>query len=142
VLLVRSAAAFGVVKLLGAGYLVWLGVQSLRSAARGGAIALAPAASGRPFREGLLTNALNPKVAIFYLAFLPQFIRPGDPVLATSLLLASIHIAMGLVWLSLVAAAVDRAQRLLTSGPWRRWLDGVCGAVFVALGVRLAFASR
>jgi len=145
VILVRSAAAFGVVKLLGAGYLVWLGVQSLRSAAAGAQLAQASApatATPRPFREGMLTNVLNPKVAVFYLAFLPQFIAPGDPVLAKSLLLASIHIAMGLVWLSVISAAVDSAQRLVTSGSLRRWLDAVCGAVLVGLGVRLALARR
>jgi threonine/homoserine/homoserine lactone efflux protein len=97
---------------------------------------------GRPFTQGLLTNVLNPKVAIFYLAFLPQFIAPADPVLAKSLLLASIHIAMGLVWLSVIAFAVDRAQRYVTHSRVRRWIDGICGAVLVALGIRLALARR
>jgi threonine/homoserine/homoserine lactone efflux protein len=143
VILVRSAAAFVGVKLLGASYLVVLGIQSLRAAARGMTPVPAAAAVGvRPFREGLLTNLLNPKVAVFYLAFLPQFIARGDPVLATSLLLASIHIAMGLVWLSVVAAAVDQARRLVTSGGVQRWLEGACGAVLVGLGVRLALADR
>jgi threonine/homoserine/homoserine lactone efflux protein len=143
VILVRSAAAFAVVKVLGASYLVVLGIQSLWAAARGMAPVTAVATGGvRPFREGLLTNVLNPKVAVFYLAFLPQFIARGDPVLATSLLLASIHIAMGLVWLSVVAAAVDQAQRLVTSGGVRRGLDGACGAVLVGLGVRLALVDR
>jgi threonine/homoserine/homoserine lactone efflux protein len=143
VILVRSAAAFAAVKLLGAGYLVGLGIQALRAAARGLApVTAAATASVRPFREGLLTNVLNPKVAVFYLAFLPQFIARGDPVLAKSLLLASMHIAMGLVWLSVVAAAVDQAQRLVTSGSVRRWLNGACGAVLVGLGVRLALVDR
>lgn len=143
VILVRSAAAFSGVKLLGASYLVVLGIQSLRAAARGVAPVTAAATGGvRPFREGLLTNVLNPKVAVFYLAFLPQFIARGDPVLATSLLLASLHIAMGLVWLSVVAAVVDRAQQFVTSGRVRRWLDGACGAVLVGLGVRLALVDR
>lgn len=145
VVLLRSATAFTVAQLLGAAYLVWLGAQSLRSAARPAPtapIATVPGGDARPYREGLLTNALNPKVAAFYLAFLPQFIRPGDPVLATSLFLASLHIVMGLLWLSLVSAAVDRAQRLLARGSLRRWIDGACGAVLVALGVRLALARR
>lgn len=89
VILVQSAAAFEIVKLAGAGYLVWLGIQSLRAAVRGQPpVAGAPAAGPqRPFREGLLTNVLNPKVAVFYLAFLPQFIATGDPVFLKPLLL-------------------------------------------------------
>lgn len=143
VILVRSAAAFSLVKTIGAAYLVWLGLQSMATAV-GRARPPVPVRqpSGRPFREGVLTNVLNPKVAIFYLAFLPQFIAPGDPVLATSLLLASIHIAMGLVWLSAIALAADRAQRFVTASRVRRWLDGVCGAVLVGLGVRLALTRR
>jgi threonine/homoserine/homoserine lactone efflux protein len=97
---------------------------------------------GRPFREGLLTNLLNPKVAVFYLAFLPPFIAPGQPVLRMSLLLASTHIVMGLVWLSLVAAAVERARRLVSTDRVRRALDGACGAVLVGLGLRVALARR
>jgi RhtB (resistance to homoserine/threonine) family protein len=146
-ILVRSAAAFDVVKLAGAAYLVWLGAQSLRTALRPAEPAAAvpegfAAGRARPLREGLLTNLLNPKVAVFYLAFLPQFIGPGDPVLATSLMLAAIHIAMGLVWLSIVSAAVDRAQRFVTRGAARRWLHGACGVVLVGLGLRLALARR
>lgn len=147
VILVRSAAAFEVVKLLGAGYLVWLGLQSLHAVARLDAAAAqrgwsAPAGERRPFREGLLTNLLNPKVAVFYLAFLPQFVRAGDPVLGKSLLLASIHNAMGLAWLSLLSVGVGRVRHIVTSGRVRRALDGVCGTVLVVLGVRLALAHR
>jgi RhtB (resistance to homoserine/threonine) family protein len=142
--LVRSAAAFEIVKLAGAGYLLWLGIQSLHSAWKGlPHVADAPGPGPqRPFREGLLTNVLNPKVAVFYLAFLPQFIASGDPVLLKSLLLAGIHMALGLVWLSAVAAAVHGAQRFVASRSVRRWLDGVCGAVLVGFGVRLVLARE
>jgi RhtB (resistance to homoserine/threonine) family protein len=142
-ILVRSAAAFDIVKLVGAGYLAWLGIQSLRAALAG----QAPPSAGtaptdrRPFREGLLTNVLNPKVAVFYLAFLPQFIAPGDPVFLRSFLLAAIHMALGLIWLSAVAAAVTVAQRFVTPDA-RRWIDGVCGAFLVGFGLRLALARR
>ena len=143
-ILVRSAVAFDIVKLVGAGYLAWLGIQSLRAALAG----QAPQAAGsaprdrRPFREGLLTNVLNPKVAVFYLAFLPQFIAPGDPVFLKSFLLAAIHMGLGLIWLSAVAAAVTLAQRVVTSASARRWIDGVCGAFLVGFGLRLALARR
>ena len=130
-ILMRSATAFEVVRLAGAAYLVWLGVQSLWAAWRGRAAEAAPrVAEGRPFREGLLTNLLNPKVAVFYLAFLPQF----D---ASPFLLAAIHMVMGLVWLSVVAAAV-----VVVSGRARRWIEALCGTVLRALGARMAFARR
>lgn len=144
VILVRSARAFEVVKLAGALYLVWLGVQALRSAARG-----APAAEGAPevgarraFAEGLLTNVLNPKVAVFYLAFLPQFIGPGDPVLAKSILLAGIHFVEGLVWLSLVTVFVARLRPVLQRPRVQRSLEAASGLAFVGFGVKLALSRR
>ena len=123
-ILVRSATAFELVKLAGAGYLIWLGVQSLLRR-RTPLTMIAPAGPARPFREGFLTNVLNPKVAVFYLAFLPQFNAPP-------FLLASMHMAMGLVWLSIVSAAV-----VVTSPVVERWMDRVCGAVLVGLGVQM-----
>ena len=96
----------------------------------------------RCFSEGFLTNLLNPKVVIFYLALLPQFIEPGDPVLAKSLLLASIHFAEGVLWLGGVAWLVDRSRRIFMRPVLRRWLDAVCGAFLIALGIRLALEHR
>ena len=96
----------------------------------------------RSFREGMLTNLLNPKVIVFYLALLPQFMRPGDPVLAKSLLLAAIHCVEGILWLGFVAWAVDRSRRFFLKPALRRFLDALCGTVLVALGIRLAFAER
>jgi RhtB (resistance to homoserine/threonine) family protein len=145
VVLVRSAHAFEIVKLAGALYLVFLGVQALRSAARGAPVAerpAGPAGAHRAYVEGLLTNVLNPKVAIFYLAFLPQFIGPQDPVLAKSILLASIHFAEGLVWLSLVTLFVARLRPVLSQPRVQRALESVTGLVFIAFGVKLAISRR
>lgn len=144
VLLTRSAAAFEVVKIAGALYLVWLGLRSLTAAARGTShVEMSDAVSHRRcFREGLLSNLLNPKTALFYVAFLPQFIAPSDPMLAKSLLLAGIHWVEGIVWLGVVAVAVDRTRRVFMTATVRRWLDGLCGVVFVALGARLALQQR
>jgi RhtB (resistance to homoserine/threonine) family protein len=145
VVLVRSARAFEVVKLAGALYLVFLGVQALRTAARGAPVAerpADPAVAHRAYVEGLLTNILNPKVAIFYLAFLPQFIGPDDPVLAKSILLASIHFVEGLVWLSLVTLFVARLRPVLTQPRVQRALESVTGLVFIAFGVKLALSRR
>lgn len=152
VILSRSAAAFHSVKLVGALYLVWLGIQSLRSARRPTGLAVIDASDDapgsalpprrRPFLEGLLTNILNPKVAIFYLAFLPQFIAPGDPVLAWSLLMALIHNMMGILWLGLIAVLVSRSRQWVRRPTVKRWLDAVSGTVLVALGIRLALEER
>ena len=150
-ILVRSAEAFAVLRFCGAAYLIVLGAQSVRRWWRvdGGApaapdrgAALRPSRRLRSFVEGLLTNVLNPKVGIFYLAFLPQFIAPGDPVLERSLLLAALHIGIGVVWLSVLSFGVGRIRPLVESRLWRARLEGVSGAVLIALGVRLAAARR
>ena len=96
----------------------------------------------RCFLEGVLSNVLNPKTAVFYLAFLPQFIGPTDPVLQKSLLLASIHYAEGILWLVVVAMAVDQTRRLFLKSMVWRWLDGICGTLLVGFGVRLAFERQ
>jgi threonine/homoserine/homoserine lactone efflux protein len=144
---VRSATAFTALKIAGACYLVLLGVLSLRSARRARhdpidvETADAATRSARvSFVQGFLNNVLNPKPALFYLAFLPQFIEPGDPVLLLTALLTAIHIAIGVVWLVLWAWLVSRAGVL--GRRWRARLEAVTGAVLVALGVRLATTSR
>jgi RhtB (resistance to homoserine/threonine) family protein len=145
VVLVRSARVFEVVKLVGACYLVFLGVQALRTAARQPASVgpeLPPLRARRAFLDGLLNNVLNPKVAVFYLAFLPQFIRPGDAVLARSILLAAIHFLLGIAWLSLVTLFVGRMRLALTRPRVQRAAEGVTGAALVAFGFRLALDRR
>ncbi len=150
VILMHSATAFHLVKYAGACYLVWLGIPSLWSAVRGidpppgTAPRFTPDAIARQhcFREGLLSNVLNPKVAVFYLAFLPQFIGPTDPVLQKSLLLTGIHYVEGMLWLVAVSMVVDQTRRFFLTSTVRRWLDGMCGAVFVGFGVRLALARQ
>ena len=130
VILMNSAAAYEIVKTLGAAYLVFLGLKSLWQVAKhppGGLASEEPSTDsadqtpasrpvGRSYREGFLTNLLNPKVAIFYLAFLPQFILPGDPVLARSLLMAGIHAAEGLLWLGFLSLVLDRGRVLIQTG--------------------------
>jgi RhtB (resistance to homoserine/threonine) family protein len=149
-LLMHSATAFYLVKIAGAGYLAWLGLQSLANAVRGslhpgasdGHATPGPVARRRCFLEGFLTNLLNPKVAVFYLALLPQFIGPTDPVFAKSLLLAAIHYAEGIVWLVGLSILLDRTRRFILKSVVRRWLDGICGAVLIGLGARLALERQ
>jgi RhtB (resistance to homoserine/threonine) family protein len=148
VILMHSAAAYTVLKILGAAYLVWLGLQSLRSAARertraaAGNTQPARVPASRSYREGFITNGLNPKVIVFYLALLPQFIGAGDPVLAKSLLLTAIHVVEGIVWFTIVSFLVDRSRRFFLRPLLGRWIDGLCGAFLVALGVRLALVRQ
>ena len=118
-ILATSAAAYDALRFVGAAYLVWIGAQSIRSAWRGEpgsepSPQRATTGAARPWLQGFLTNILNPKVAIFYLTFLPQFIAPGQNVLRRSLALASIHIAMGFLWLTAYAWFVDRIGAVLT----------------------------
>jgi RhtB (resistance to homoserine/threonine) family protein len=146
-ILVQSATAFEIVKLAGAAYLIVLGLQSVDKAWRGQVLSRreeppGPARPRRAFMEGLLNNVLNPKVAVFYLAFLPQFIDPGDRVLAKSLLLATIHFGQGVLWLSFVTVSMERLRRWLTHRPVQRALETVTGVILVAFGVRLAFETR
>ena len=143
--LAASETAYDALRLVGAAYLVFLGVQSLWAAgtrwgqtpSQGG---LTPAPNGlrRPFRQGLLTNLFNPKIALFYTTFLPQFIRPGDPVLLLSIGMATVHIVLGIVWLSAYAWLLDRAVETFRSSRLRRTLDAITGSVLVAIGIRVA----
>jgi RhtB (resistance to homoserine/threonine) family protein len=147
-ILMASAALFSAVKLAGALYLVVLGVLSLRTAfsSRVNEPVVVTAATARDARlafvQGLLSNLLNPKVAIFYLTLLPQFVRPGDPVLARSLLLAGIHVMIGLVWLIVYAYFLGRLGAVLRRPRVRRALEGLTGAVLIGLGARLAWDRR
>ena len=143
-ILATSSEAFTVVKFVGAGYLAYLGIRTIRDSFRAASdpvVAAGRTGSGRAaFAQGWLSNVLNPKVALFYLTFLPQFISPGDNVLAKSLLLAGIHAVLGLLWLPLYAYAIDRIGVLVRGA--RRWLERVSGAALIALGVRLALERR
>jgi threonine/homoserine/homoserine lactone efflux protein len=146
-ILAHSAQVYETVKLAGALYLIYIGVRSLWAAfqAKGDGAHPATDSNGnvtQSFLEGLLTNLLNPKVALFYLTFLPQFIRIGDSVLQKSVLLASIHIAMGLVWLSLCTLLLGRVKRVLSRSTLKRRMEAVTGAVLLGLGARLAFEKR
>jgi threonine/homoserine/homoserine lactone efflux protein len=141
--LAASQTAYDTLRLVGAVYLIWLGVQSLLAARRGLApVAPAGEQKGNPFRQGLLTNLFNPKIAVFYSTFLPQFIGPGDSALAVSMLLACVHIALGIAWLSLYAWLLARAVEAFKGSRLRRALDALTGTVLLGLGLRLAAERR
>jgi threonine/homoserine/homoserine lactone efflux protein len=150
-IIAKSARAFEIVKWMGAAYLFYLGMMAFGRAIRGEAT---PATGARDrsakqragwwgaFSEGMLTNILNPKVALFYLTFLPQFIAPGDQVLRVSLFPASLHVAMGLVWLSIYSRALHKLNTKLAGERLRRGIEAVTGGLLMALGAKLVFARR
>lgn len=142
-LLSASEPVFRTVKLAGAAYLVYLGGQSLVSALRGRRGVGREHAEGgalepsRAFRQGLVSNLGNPKIAVFFASLLPQFVPEGQASFAVLLALGLVFCGLGLLWLSLYAVAVDHLRAFVT-GHVRRALDLVTGVVLIALGLRLA----
>ncbi|NYS59263.1 LysE family translocator [Vreelandella salicampi] len=148
-ILLQSAWAFHVLKLLGAAYLIWLGIKSLAAARSGQRLPVegmlhssSPVPRWQPMKEGLLSNVLNPKTVIFYMAFLPQFIAPSDPALLKSLWLASIHFVIANLWQISVVIMVGGASKWLASARFAQWLNGLTGGVLVLFGIKLALEQR
>ena len=154
VVFARSAFAFAVLKYVGGGYLVYLGARALVSTTKGAKNAKDAkdakettnlrGSHGRwkAFAQGLFTNLLNPKVAVFYVTFLPQFVVPDRPVLSQSVFLAAMHVVMGLIWLTIYARFIDRMAAVLLTDRVKRRIEAATGAVLMALGIRLALARR
>ena len=147
-LLATSALAFTVVKLLGAAYLVWVGLQMLRSRLRGTEDELAtsapPASLHSIYWQGFWTNVLNPKVALFFLAFVPQFIEPAAQSKALAFVfLGAVFNFNGMLWCHFLAyTAATASRRIKTSVRVTTWLNRSIGALFILLGVRLALTRQ
>lgn len=144
-IIATSATAFVILKFVGAAYLIYLGISLLRAPpvnAHEPADATDVSAAAA-FRQGVLTNVTNPKVALFFLAFLPQFIDPDSPTkVAAFLVLGLTFVTTGTLWCMTLAVFADRLRRRFgSSAVARRVLARLTGVIFVALGVRLA-ASR
>nr|WP_156935448.1 LysE family translocator [Pseudonocardia spinosispora] len=139
-LLAVSTILYDCLRLLGAVYLCVLGVQAWRN--RGLVHVTDDAAKPRSvwaaFRAGLLSNVLNPKAGVLYLSLLPTFVPPGMPVLPMTLLLAAIHVVIGLVWMSTVVMVVDRARGWFSAERIRRRLDRITGGALVGFGLAAA----
>lgn len=139
-LLQASELAYLALKWIGAAYLLYLGARLIFARRE-----IVEAAGSEPppranwFARGLLTNLLNPKVGAFYVSFLPQFIPAGSSVPSTTLVLAAIHGALGLIWFALLIAATRPLARVLSNPALLRGLDRATGGVLVFFGLRLAF---
>lgn len=147
-LIAASATAFTVIKYVGAAYLIYIGLRMILSRPVAATDNAASAEAALPLRsvfwQGFFSNALNPKVAIFFLAFLPQFVSNGAPSKALAFLfLGFIFIIGGTVWSLILAAVTAHAtSRLKATRRFQRLIDSAIGAMFVALGVRLALVER
>ncbi len=148
--LVRSSAmAFNTLRIAGAVYLLYLGLQAIwRSRRRGERHDPEPVQertlrSGRTaFRQGIVSNLLNPKIAVFYTSLIPQFVAPGQSIFTRSLVLGGLFDLMAIAWLSSYACLVAKAGAVLRRARVRRWLDRLTGTVLVAFGLRLATERR
>jgi RhtB (resistance to homoserine/threonine) family protein len=143
-----SEVAFTVLKLIGAAYLVWLGVQALRAAGHADSD-LRPSTAKKPamgalggFRQGFLSDLGNPKIGIFFTSLLPQFMAPGHSVLLPSLALGAVFVLMTLLWLSVYCLVAAQAAQTLQRPRVKAAMDRVTGVVLIALGLRLAIEHR
>ncbi|HEX7384754.1 MAG TPA: LysE family translocator [Burkholderiaceae bacterium] len=143
-LIAASPTAFGVLKAAGAVYLVWAGIALWRRRDEPATRAPQPASAARAFAQGALVNALNPKVALFFLALLPQFIDAGKAGQAAAFVALGLLFDAGGTAVNIaVAAGLGLASgRLARAAAVRRWLERTAGALFVALGLRLALGAR
>ena len=138
-LLASSAQVFGVVKLLGGLYLLWLGIAAIRRARRPASLEPEPESrSGSPFRDGLLSMTLNPKVGVYFVAVVPQFVAPGPGASLRVALLLVVYGALCLVFWTGFVVGLHRARELVRRPRVRAWTERVTGAALIGLGARLA----
>lgn len=149
-LLLASEPVFHAVKLAGAAYLVLLGARSLLAALRPGRPRIASISAGdrirlRPlaaFRQGVINNLGNPKMAVFFASVLPQFARDGQGMFSALALLGVVFAGLTFAWLGFYAAAIAAAGRVLRRSALRRIIESLTGAILIALGARLAVEAR
>jgi threonine/homoserine/homoserine lactone efflux protein len=149
-ILAASATAYAAVKLAGAAYLAYLGARMLISAIMSGNLSPEAAApSGRPvggpgtaFRQGVVTNLLNPKIALLFLTLLPQFVADGEPRLRTGAILAAVFLGIAVLWWRTFSLAIGPISRVLRAPRARRMLDTVAGCALIAISARVAFEGN
>ncbi|MFP5497496.1 MAG: LysE family translocator [Gammaproteobacteria bacterium] len=142
-LIAVSEVAFNVLKYCGAAYLAWLGLNMLVRP-RSSLASVEP--DGKPganwFLKGMMGNVLNPKIGIFYVSFLPQFIPQGHPLVAWTFGLVSIHVVISLAWALILIGATQPLAGVLRREKVIKWMDRTTGMIFVLFAARLAFSKR
>ena len=149
-LLLQSAVAFNALKLVGGGYLLWLGSCSLwRAIHRKNSTtldihptAVRPFQLRRSLQEGFICNVFNPKALLFYMAFLPQFIDPGRSLILQSLFMAAVHFVIAMIYQGLLTILVCQVSGWFKSGSLGRLLEGLGGIVLVSFGLRIFLQKR
>lgn len=153
-ILAASAEAYTVVKLAGAGYLIWLGLSSLLStfgrrrdtlselACSGRGVSAVAPDRRSAFCQGLLSNLLNPKIAILFLTLLPQFVADGEPRVRTTAILAASFVVVGLTFMRLFSLLVGTIARWLESGSIGTWVERITGTLLIATGIGVAADER
>jgi threonine/homoserine/homoserine lactone efflux protein len=143
-ILAASALLFNIIKYAGAAYLVYLGIVAILARADGASMAATQMTAGRAFRQAVLTEILNPKSALFFLAFLPQFVHPENGAVAAQLaVLGMLFVMMGAVSTMIFAIGAGGIGRFLRRNPAViRWQGKVVGGIYCALGIRLALQER
>ncbi|MCD6580349.1 MAG: LysE family translocator [Desulfuromusa sp.] len=149
-LLLQSVVAFNVLKLIGGGYLLWLGSWSLWRAVRGEkstTLDIYPTVARqflllRSLREGFICNVFNPKTLLFYMAFLPQFIDPGRSPILQSLFMAAVHFVIAMIYQGGLTMLVCRMSGWIKSSSLGRLLEGLAGIVLVSFGLRIFLEKR
>lgn len=142
VLLAKSILALSIVKYLGAAYLCWIGLKALFEAIRPvanatGSISRNPKKTfGNSFSEGFFTNALNPKILIFYLAMFPHFLPSGDGAVSMALMLVGLHSALSTIWFSGLVLLLSQMRPTRFCVPFQPMLNGVAGTVFIGIGIK------
>lgn len=147
VILQQSAMLFSAMKMIGATYLIYLGIVSIK-AGRSNIQGLNISLSGkralswkRSLREGFFSNVLNPKTAVFYLAFLPQFINPEGNALAQSIFMASCHFLIAMLWQTFIAYMVEKAKRWFAKPKLNSRMESMAGSVMIILGLNLLMSK-
>lgn len=146
-LLAASETAYRILSVAGAVYLAWMGLRFIVSSFRGAAthgqdLPELRGSAWRGFTTGLVTNLLNPKVGVFYLAAIPQFVPEGVSPILMGTVLALVHNAFGLIWFAVIIVAGGALGARLRSPRFLRWLDRVTGGVLLLFGIRLALDLR
>ena len=146
-ILYNSAQLYHFIKIIGAFYIIWLGFQNIWDAKKRYSSALSPEnisyisqplSIGKSFREGILSNVLNPKTAIFYITFMPQFMTEGGNPVAQIFVLTAIHFGISFIWQCLLASVVGKAKELMTAPKSRSFIEATAGSILVGLGLKLA----